>query len=136
MEFTFTEYHFWITLLFIGAALGAIMGTCAYLILLERKISAWAQDRLGPNRVGREFGLPWGLLQPIADGLKFLFKEQVIPSHVDRLFYLLAPMIAVSTALLAFAVVPFGKTTPPPVLLDRRTEAMVDLSSRPFTSDD
>jgi NADH-quinone oxidoreductase subunit H len=135
MEFTFTEYHFWITLLLIAAALGVIMGTCAYLILLERKISAWAQDRIGPNRVGREFGLPWGLLQPIADGLKFLFKEQVVPSHVDRLFYFLAPCIAVSTALFAFAVVPFGRTTVPPVLVDRRTDAMVELSAQPFEPD-
>jgi NADH-quinone oxidoreductase subunit H len=91
------------------------MGTCAYLILLERKISAWAQDRIGPNRVG-----PWGLLQPIADGLKFLFKEEVIPANVDRLFYLFAPGIALTTSLLAFAVVPFGQTTPAPRMIDYR----------------
>ncbi len=103
-------FSFWITLLLIAVALGAIMGTCAYLILLERKISAWAQDRLGPNRVG-----PGGLLQPIADGLKFLFKEEVIPTNVDKIFYLLAPGVALTTALLAFAVVPFGPTTVPPV---------------------
>jgi NADH-quinone oxidoreductase subunit H len=108
-------FNFWITLLFIALMMGVLQGTCAYLILAERKISAWAQDRLGPNRVG-----PWGLLQPIADGIKFLLKEDIIPDHVDKLFYLLAPCIAVSTALLAFAVVPFGPTTPPPVLLDYR----------------
>ncbi len=108
-------FSFWTTLIFIAAVMGALQGTCAYLILAERKISAWAQDRLGPNRVG-----PWGLLQPIADGIKFLLKEDIIPSHVDKLFYLLAPSIAVSTALLAFAVVPFGPTMPPPVLLDYR----------------
>jgi NADH-quinone oxidoreductase subunit H len=107
------SFGFWITLIFIAIMMGALQGTCAYLILAERKISAWAQDRLGPNRVG-----PWGLLQPIADGIKFLLKEDIIPGHVDKLFYLLAPCIAVSTALLAFAVVPFGPTTPPPVLLD------------------
>src|SRR5436305_8350706 len=95
----------WITLLLIVALLGAVLGTCAYLILAERKISAWAQDRIGPNRVGREFGLPWGLLQPIADGLKFLFKEQVIPDHVDKVFYLLGPTVAMMTALMAIAVV-------------------------------
>src|SRR5215213_10067506 len=100
--------------------MGAVQGTCAYLILAERKISAWAQDRVGPNRVGSEFGLPFGLLQPIADGIKFLLKEQVIPGHVDRLFYLIAPCIAVSAALMAIAVVPFGATRPPPVLMDRR----------------
>jgi NADH-quinone oxidoreductase subunit H len=109
------SFGFWVTLLFIAIMMGVLQGTCAYLILAERKISAWAQDRLGPNRVG-----PWGLLQPIADGIKFLLKEDIIPSHVDKLFYLFAPSIAVSTALLAFAVVPFGPTTPPPVLLDYR----------------
>jgi NADH-quinone oxidoreductase subunit H len=112
-------FSFWITLLLIVVAMGAIQGTCAYLILLERKISAWAQDRIGPNRVGRPI-LPWGLAQPIADGLKFLFKEQVIPRNVDRLFYLLAPGIAILTATLAFAVVPFGPTSPAPVLIDYR----------------
>src|SRR5262249_15066724 len=91
------------------------MLTCAYLILAERKISAWAQDRLGPNRVG-----PWGILQPIADGLKFLLKEEVIPTHVDKVFYLIAPAIALTTALLAFSVVPFGPTMPPPQLIDYR----------------
>jgi NADH-quinone oxidoreductase subunit H len=111
----YLEFHFWVTLILIAAALGAIQGTCAYLILAERKISAWAQDRLGPNRVG-----PYGILQPIADGIKFLLKEEVIPNNVDRLFYLVAPAIALSTALLAFAVVPFGPTSPPPVLLDYR----------------
>ena len=101
-------FHFWITVIFIVLAFGVLQGTCAYLSLLERKIAAWVQDRLGPNRVG-----PYGLLQPIADGIKFLFKEQVMPSHVDKLFYLMGPAIAVSTALFAFVVVPFGQTTSP-----------------------
>src|SRR5438477_10296373 len=97
------QFHFWVTLVLIVVVMGVLQGTCAYLILAERKISAWAQDRIGPNRVG-----PFGLLQPIADGLKFLFKEEVIPGHVDRLFYLLAPGIAISTATPAFAPLPFG----------------------------
>jgi NADH-quinone oxidoreductase subunit H len=105
MHYTF---NFWLTLLFIVLAFGVLQGTCAYLSLLERKIAAWVQDRLGPNRVG-----PLGLLQPIADGIKFLFKEQVIPRQVDKLFYLMGPAIAVSTALFAFVVVPFGQTTSP-----------------------
>jgi NADH-quinone oxidoreductase subunit H len=88
---------------------GLILGVVSYLILLERKLSAWMQDRVGPNRVG-----PFGLVQPIVDGLKMLLKEDIVPSHVDRLFYWLAPAIAGGTALLAFAVVPFGPTTPPP----------------------
>jgi NADH-quinone oxidoreductase subunit H len=106
MYFTF---HPIITIVLIAVAMGTILGTVAYLTLLERKIAAWVQDRIGPNRVG-----PRGLLQPIADGLKFLLKEDVIPSHVDKLFYLLAPTIALTTALLAFAVVPFGRTQAPP----------------------
>jgi NADH-quinone oxidoreductase subunit H len=116
------QFSFWITFILIVVAMGLIQGTCAYLILLERKISAWAQDRIGPNRVGRPV-LPWGLAQPIADGLKFLFKEQIIPNHVDRIFYLVAPGIAILTATVAFAVVPFGPTTPAPVLRDYRADA-------------
>src|SRR6516225_2366438 len=115
-------FSFWVTLILIAVAMGALQGTCAYLILAERKISAWAQDRLGPNRVG-----PWGVLQPIADGLKFLLKEEVIPGHVDRLFYMLGPAIALSTALLAFAVVPFGSTTTPPALTDNSVDPPVPL---------
>jgi NADH-quinone oxidoreductase subunit H len=94
------------TLLTIVGALAVIMTTCAYLVMLERKISAWVQDRIGPNRVG-----PWGLLQPLADGLKFLLKEDPIPGRADKVLFLLAPCLAVATALLAFAVVPFGAPT-------------------------
>jgi NADH-quinone oxidoreductase subunit H len=98
-------FNIWVTLITIVCALGGILGICAYLILAERKISAWVQDRLGPNRVG-----PWGLLQPIADGVKFLVKEDIIPEYVDKLLYLLAPTLALGTALFAFVVVPFGPT--------------------------
>src|SRR3954469_5127170 len=97
------------TAIVIVALIGGVMGLCAYLTLSERKVSAWMQDRLGPNRVG-----PGGLLQPLADGGKFFLKEEVIPSHVDKVFYLLAPAVAVGTALLALAIVPFGATPPPP----------------------
>ncbi len=89
--------------------MGAVLGLCGYLTLSERKLSAWMQDRIGPNRVG-----PKGLFQPMADGGKFFLKEEVIPDHVDRIFYLLAPAVAVGTALMTLAVVPFGATTPPP----------------------
>jgi NADH-quinone oxidoreductase subunit H len=98
---------FWLTILTIVCVLVAILTLCAYLVFVERKISAWMQNRIGPNRVG-----PWGLLQPAADGLKFVFKEDVIPDHVDKLLYLLAPAAAAGAALLAFAVVPFGATSP------------------------
>ncbi len=119
MEYVY-DFRFWVTLIFIVIMMGVLQGTCAYLILAERKISAWAQDRIGPNRVG-----PWGLLQPIVDGAKFLLKEEVIPSHVDRVFYLVAPAIALGTATLAFAVVPFGRTDAPPTRPWPQTVAQV-----------
>ena len=112
----YLDFSFWITLIFIAIVVGVLQGTCAYLTLLERKIAAWAQDRIGPNRVG-----PLGLLQPLVDGIKFLLKEEVIPARIDRLFYLLAPAISLAAATLAFAVVPFGQTTTPPELIDYRT---------------
>src|SRR5262245_28093372 len=103
------SFNLLLSLVTIVAVLAVVLGLCAYLILLERKVAAWVQDRKGPNRVG-----PLGLLQPIADGLKFLLKEEVIPGHVDRVFYLLAPTIALFTSLIALAVVPFGPTHTPP----------------------
>src|SRR5262245_10234412 len=102
-------FDFWTTLLTIVLAMGAVLTFCGLLILVERKVAAYVQDRLGPNRVG-----PFGLLQPLADGLKFILKEDIIPDHVDRVLFLLAPCIAMGTSLFAFAVVPFGATSVPP----------------------
>jgi NADH-quinone oxidoreductase subunit H len=85
-----------------------LLGAVAYLIYVERKIAAYAQDRIGPNRAGGEFGIPFGLLQPLADGAKMLLKEGVIPGYVNKPLYMLAPMIAIVATLIAFAVVPFG----------------------------
>lgn len=119
-----TEFSLPYTLLVILAVFAVVMTSVAYLTFGERKISAWVQDRIGPNRVG-----PWGLLQVAADGLKFFFKEDIIPAHVDRVFYFLAPGVGVATALLAFSIVPFGPSTPPPgpvaVTADRPLEAAV-----------
>jgi len=100
------------TVLTIAVALGGILTVCAYLIYIERKISAFMQDRVGPNRVG-----PWGLLQPLADGAKFILKEDIIPSHVDKVLFILAPCMAVFTAMLGFAVVPFGPVDSMPEVL-------------------
>jgi NADH-quinone oxidoreductase subunit H len=105
----YAEVAWWVALITIVVVLNGILGLCAYLILAERKIAAYTQDRLGPNRVG-----PWGLLQPIADGVKFLLKEDIVPDHVDKVFFMLAPAVAVATSLFAMVVVPFGPTTPPP----------------------
>lgn len=97
------------TLLIIGTVMAGFLVAAGFLIFLERRVAASVQDRFGPNRVG-----PGGLLQPLADALKFLFKEDIIPRQADKLLYVLAPTIALSTALLAFAVVPFGSTSPAP----------------------
>ncbi|GIW88166.1 MAG: NADH-quinone oxidoreductase subunit H [Isosphaeraceae bacterium] len=111
------------TFLKILIVVGISQGVVAYLILVERKIAAWAQDRIGPNRAGLELldrpgfrrlapllrpliGL--GLLHPIADGVKMFVKEDVVPGYVNRPLYLLAPVLAITMATIAFAVVPFG----------------------------
>ena len=79
-----------------------IMGAVAYLTLAERKVIGYIQVRIGPNRVG-----PKGLLQPVADGLKLLMKEVVVPSGASRVLFLIAPILALGPALAAWAVVPF-----------------------------
>ncbi len=86
-----------------------IMVGVALLTLAERRICAWMQDRLGPNRVG-----PQGLLQPAADGLKNLFKEETLPAQADKVLFLLAPAMSFVPALLTFAVIPFATPLPTP----------------------
>jgi len=94
---------FWFPLLFMLFVLVMILNATALCILAERKIAGFTQDRRGPNRVGF-----WGLLQPIADGLKFLFKEDIIPANVDRGLFLLAPCLALIPALIGFAIIPWA----------------------------
>jgi NADH-quinone oxidoreductase subunit H len=84
-----------------------LMVGVAFLTLAERRICAWMQDRLGPNRVG-----PQGLLQPAADGLKNLLKEETLPAQADRLLFVLAPALSFVPALITIAVVPFGSPLP------------------------
>jgi len=79
------------------------LGAAAYLILLERRICAWVQDRCGPNRVG-----PMGLLQPIADGVKLFLKEDFMPRGVDRVLFILAPAFSAVPALIGFVVIPWA----------------------------
>ncbi|HJW02581.1 MAG TPA: NADH-quinone oxidoreductase subunit NuoH [Azospira sp.] len=90
------------TMLKIVAIVAPLMLSVAYLTWAERKVIGYMHVRLGPNRVG-----PWGLIQPIADGLKLLLKEIVIPSGADKPVFLIAPMLAIAPALAAWAVVPF-----------------------------
>ena len=90
------------------------MTAAAYLVLLERWIAAWVQDRKGPNRVGvplTKLKL-FGLGQPLADGLKFIFKEEYTPGHVEKVLYTLAPIAILAAAIAVFAVVPFGSVLP------------------------
>lgn len=108
-----------VNLVVILVVVHVILLTVAYLIYLERKISAYIQDRVGPNRVGFDFGLPilkkltfgfgfWGLGQPLADGLKFLLKEDYTPSGVDKLLFTLGPMFSIIPALMGFVILPLG----------------------------
>ena len=96
-----------------------ILGSVTLLIYMERKVSAYAQDRLGPNRCGLDFGLPflktlfrrfhfWGLGQSLADGIKLILKEDYRPRGADKYLFTLAPMLAVIPALIAWAVIPWG----------------------------
>ena len=96
------NYFVW-PLIQIGLVVTLVAFWVAYATYLERKISAFMQARLGPMRVG-----PWGLLQPIADGLKLLTKEDFIPDKADRWIFFFAPYIAVASAFIVFAVIPFG----------------------------
>jgi len=85
------------------AVFAVVLPMVAYSVMAERRISAWIQDRIGPNRVG-----PWGLLQPAADGLKFILKEDFTPAYARKAFFWLAPAVAMVPALLTLAVIPFG----------------------------
>lgn len=87
----------------------ALLGAFAYLTLVERYVAARIQARVGPNRVGAFGGIAW--LQPIADAIKMIFKEDIWPSQADKITYTIAPGIAVATALLAWAVIPLHPST-------------------------
>jgi NADH-quinone oxidoreductase subunit H len=106
------------TVIKIACAVGALLTMVAYSVLVERKVSAFIQDRVGPNRTA----IPWiaaipvlgpflvrlGIFQPIADGLKFILKEDFTPSHVRKVYFWLAPAVAMVPAFLTIAVIPFG----------------------------
>ena len=99
----------------IGLLVGGLMTAAAYLVLVERWMAAWVQDRKGPNRVGipltkiRLFGLG----QPLADGLKIIMKEDFTPRHVDKVLYTVAPLVILAASLAIFAAIPFGSVLPP-----------------------
>jgi NADH-quinone oxidoreductase subunit H len=95
--------NFFIPLLKIVIVLNATLVSVTYMVLLERKVIAWAQSRLGPMRVG-----PYGVLQPIADAVKLMIKEDITPVRADRWVFTAAPVIAMVPALIVYAVIPFG----------------------------
>ncbi len=106
-------------LFFAFMMVGAVMTMAGYSVLAERKVSAWMQGRVGPNRTvlpmigsipfaGR-FLKTLGIFQPLADGLKFLFKEEIVPGHVNKIYYYLAPLVALVPALTTMTVLPFGE---------------------------
>ena len=104
-----------VALVKIGLLVGGLMTAAAYLVLVERWMAAWVQDRKGPNRVGipltkvRLFGLG----QPLADGLKIILKEDFTPKHVDKVLYTAAPLVLLAASLAIFAAIPFGSSLPP-----------------------
>jgi NADH-quinone oxidoreductase subunit H len=109
-----------------------VLTMVAYAVLAERKISAWIQDRVGPNRTAPPLALKipvvgrllqrWGIFQPLADGLKFLLKEDFTPSHVRKAYFWLAPAITMIPAFLVLAVIPFGSN------LGRQKMVIADLN--------
>ena len=96
-------YETAVNLAFIVAIVVPLFLCVAYLTLWERKVIGWIQIRIGPNRVG-----PMGLLQPIADGVKLLFKEIILPTNANKALFLLAPVAMLMPALAAWAVIPFA----------------------------
>jgi NADH-quinone oxidoreductase subunit H len=96
------EFVVW-PLIQIVVMLGAVLTGVAYLTLAERKVSAWIQVRVGPNRTG-----PWGLLQPAADGIKLILKEDIVPFRADKTVFTLAPIVSMVSAFVVLAVLPYG----------------------------
>lgn len=105
IDFISTHFDLLATLAKLAAGIGGVLLTVGVMSMVERRVAAWIQDRVGPNRVG-----PWGLLQFLADGIKFIFKEEIIPANANKFLYNLAPVIAVVCGLSTIAVIPLAPT--------------------------
>ena len=92
----------------IAIVFAMVMGIAPFLVLYERKLLGWIQERPGPNRVG-----PWGILQGLIDGAKLFLKEELVPANVDKVLYYLGPTIIASVAVLALTIIPFGVEVSP-----------------------
>jgi len=98
-----TEFFILVSTIKVAVVLGIVLTIVPLMVWFERRGSAWIQGRVGPNRVG-----PFGLLQPVADVIKFIFKEDPVPDHVSKFYFVLAPALSLIPALLVFSVIPFG----------------------------
>ena len=134
MELLDASLPYLLPIVYAVAMISVFMGLCSYSVLAERKVSSWIQGRVGPNRTRLPLlgHIPilgnlltrLGIFQPAADGLKFLFKEEIVPGHVNKFYYMLAPVVALAPALTTMVVLPFGRyidadgVTQPLVLAD------------------
>ncbi|WPJ95326.1 complex I subunit 1 family protein [Coraliomargarita algicola] len=137
MEFLDASLPYIMPIVYAILMISVFMGLCSYSVLAERKVSSWIQGRVGPNRtrlplighlpiVGNLMtGL--GLFQPVADGLKFLFKEEIVPGHVNKGYYYLAPVVALAPALTTMVVLPFGRYVDAEGIIQPLVLANVDL---------
>lgn len=115
---------FIVTFVKIALLIFVLLTACAYSTYMERKILGYLQNRVGPSYAG-----PFGLLQPLADGLKLIFKEDIVPDRVERITYALAPVVSFIPAMLVFAVIPFSSEFDLFGLLPSTTEGVIsDLS--------
>jgi NADH-quinone oxidoreductase subunit H len=101
----FNELIWWMVLLKVGIVFAFLLLTTIFMIWFERRVIGRMQNRPGPNRAG-----PWGLLQPVADALKLPLKEDIVPTTVDKLVFVLAPILTAAPAFIGFAIIPWGPT--------------------------
>jgi NADH-quinone oxidoreductase subunit H len=120
----FGQDPWWLVLLKAVVVFAFLMVTVLVAIVMERKVIAWMQLRIGPNRHG-----PWGMLQSLADGVKLMLKEDLIVKHADKAVYILAPIVSAIPAFMAFAVIPFGPSNNEVSIFGTRTPLqLTDLS--------